>query len=252
MRRMSETEASETPQHEPFFRVPAVVAGVVAALFVIHALLVIGGPEWQKLSLYLFSFIPARLGGAVPYPAVAGSQAWSFLTYALLHGGWMHLISNCLWFVVFGTVVARRLSPLRFLAVCAAGAIGGAAAMLLVYWGQDVILVGASGSVSALMAAAIPLMYARGMNFAAVRSVDLSHLRALSPAELIADRRALFFSLVWFGVTLLTGAGSGWLSNSFADANRIAWEAHIGGFFFGLASFYLLDRQPDLPRRQSW
>lgn len=243
---MSEFQSNSAPQREPVFRVPAIVAGVVAALLAIHALLMIGGEEWQVVSLYLFSFIPARISGSVPYPAVAGSEVWSFVTYALLHGSWTHVLSNSLWFVVFGTILARRLSAWRFLTLCMVGAVGGALGTLLTHWGQELILVGASGSVSALLAAAIPLMYAKGAGWREMQSSDLSHIRRLSPSELITDRRALIFGLVWFGLTLLTGAG-GWLSNSFADASQIAWEAHIGGFALGLAGFYVLDRQSDLP-----
>lgn len=248
---MTEADPAEPQRREPVFRVPDVVLAFVAVLAAIHLALVLGGPEWQVLSLYLFSFIPARLGGDGAFPHVAGSQVWSFLTYALLHGGWVHLISNSLWLVVFGTIVARRLPAWRFLALSAISAIAGAVAMLIVYWGQDTIVVGASAAVSGLMAAAIPIMYARNIRYADLQSRDLRTLRVLQPGELLRDRRALFFAGVWFFVTLLTGA-SGFLGNSFAEAGRIAWEAHIGGFIAGFAAFYLLDRQRVLPEPRSW
>ncbi len=238
--------ALQTP--EPIFRVPAVVLAVVGLLAVVHLGLFLAGENWQVLSLYLFAFIPARISGDAPYPSVAGSGVWSFVTYALLHGSWLHLISNSLWFTVFGTILARRLPVFRFLLLCVAGAAAGALAMLIMHWGQDVILIGASGSVSGLMAAAIPLMYAKGRTFGDIQSADLRHLMPLRPTEIITDRRALFFTLVWFGVTLVTGAAGGWAGNSFADGARIAWEAHVGGFIAGLAAFYLLDMKGDLRR----
>jgi membrane associated rhomboid family serine protease len=248
---MAESEQGNHSVKQPVFRVPPIVVVVIVGLIAIHVLLFVGGPQWQVLSLYLFSFIPARIGVDIPYPAVPGTAAWSFVSYALLHGDWLHLASNCIWFTVFGTIVARRLSAGRFLTLCVAAAASGAAAMLARHWGEEIILVGASGSVSGLIAAAIPLMYAKGASFGDLQSADLRGIKALTPKEFASDRRALFFSLVWFAVTLLTGAGSGWLSNAFSGANAIAWEAHLGGFAGGLAGFYLLDRQPDALRPKS-
>jgi membrane associated rhomboid family serine protease len=237
------------PRREPFFRLPGVVTASVAVLAAIHALLQFAGEPWQIWSLYAFAFDPARISGPEPFPAIPGSQAWTFLTYALLHGDWMHLIFNCLWFIVFGAVVARRLGAPRFLLLSAIAAIAGAIGSLLLHWGEDAIVVGASAAVSGVLAAAIPIMYGRGLPAEAQRG-DISQAHVLSPAELLRDRRALFFMALWLAITLFSGA-TGWTGNSFADDFKIAWEAHLAGFLAGLPAFYWLDRASGLPHAQS-
>lgn len=210
--------------HPPAFQSPPAVLGLIALLAVIHAALWYAGPDWQVWSLYALAFIPARFTD-IGFPLIPGSQVWSFLTYAFLHGDWMHLIFNCLWLLVFGTPVARYFGAWRFLLLSAVAAVFGAAVMLALHWGVNLVMVGASGAVSGLMAAAVPIMYGA--------------VRPLPFAELIRNRRAIMFTLVWLAITLFSGA-SGFTGNSFMEEGGIAWEAHVGGFIAGLAAFYLL------------
>lgn len=216
----------------PVFNAPASVIGLIAMLVAIHAALMAAGEDWQIWALYAFAFVPARLGGEA-FPMIAGSQVWSFLTYAFLHGDWTHLLFNSLWLLVFGTPVARYLGTGRFLALCAIAAIGGGAASLVLHWGDRVIMIGASGAVSGMLAAAIPIMYGHRVPGGA---------RPLTAAELLQNVRALGFMAIWLAITLVSGA-SGWTGNAFLEEGGIAWEAHIGGFVFGLAAFYLLARR---------
>ena len=100
---------------EPFFRAPKVVLILIAFLVGVHVAFLVAGEDWQVWSLYALSFIPARISGSAPFPAIWGSQVWSFVTYGFLHADMMHLFFNSLWFLVFGSVVARRLGTLKFL-----------------------------------------------------------------------------------------------------------------------------------------
>lgn len=226
----------------PIFNIPAVVLGLVAVLILIHTALVYGGENWQVWALAMFAFIPARLGGGPVIPMVQGSQYWSFLTYAFLHGGWLHLFANCLWLTVFGTVVARFMGAWRFLALSAIAAIGGAIVTELVHIGQFYLMVGASGAISGLMAAAVPIMYGSG-RFA--RHLPAGHPDAghpLSFQQFLHNRNALIFTAVWLVITLVSASGDP-TGGALTGGYSIAWEAHIGGFFAGLAAFYLL--RPD-------
>ena len=138
----------EPVTREPLFRAPKVVLILIAILVGVHVVFMLAGEDWQVWSLYAFSFIPARISGGAPFPAIWGSQVWSFVTYGLLHADMMHLFFNSLWLLVFGSVVARRLGPLKFLVLACVSTIMGAVATLLTHWGEVAIVIGASGAVS--------------------------------------------------------------------------------------------------------
>jgi len=241
---MNEPDAvgAETLAREPFFRAPKVVLILIAVLVFVHGAIQIAGPDWQIWSLYAFSFIPARITGDAAFPAIWGSQVWSFLTYAFLHADMMHLFFNSLWFLIFGSVVARRLETSRFLLLAGAAAVVGAVATLLTHWGETAIVIGASGAVSGVMAASIPLMYGAGLRLGDTYRTDITTVTPLWPLEILTNRRAFIFTLIWIAVTLFSGA-SGWTGASFVEEGRVAWEAHLGGFFAGLLAFYWLDRR---------
>lgn len=224
----------------PIIRSPPAVLATIALLVAIHGGLWLAGETWRIWAIYAFAFIPARFTDP-SFPMIQGSQYWSLVTYALLHADVLHLLFNCLWLLVFGTVAARRLGTLRFLSLMAVAAAAGALAMLALHWGEAAILIGASGAVSGLLGAAIPVMFAPGMNFAGSYKAGLGHVRPLTFGQLLGNRGALTMAAVWLVVTLFSGA-TGWTGMSFLDEAWIAWEAHLGGFAAGLAAFYALDR----------
>ena len=169
-----------------------------------------------------------------------GVRLWTLLSYGLLHGSWLHLASNGLWLAAFGSPVARRLGPGRFLNLLALSTIGGA---LLHWWSRDLDvlpLVGASAGISGATAAAIRFVFAPGLRFGELG--DDAVVKAI-PAEplgqLWRNSRALLFTGIWFATNILFGAG---LVPIFGEETSIAWEAHIGGFVVGLLLFPLLDR----------
>ena len=165
---------------EPFFRAPKVVLILIAILVCVHVAILLGGQNWQVWSLYALSFIPARISGGAPFPAIWGSQVWSFVTYGFLHADMMHLFFNSLWFLVFGSVVARRLGTLKFLVLTGVSTVMGAVATLLTHWGEVAIVIGASGAVSGLMAAAIPLMYGVGLRLGDTYRMDIATVQAVA------------------------------------------------------------------------
>jgi membrane associated rhomboid family serine protease len=199
-------------------------------LVAVHLGLYVLGQDWQVWSLYALSLIPVRF--TLPgYPMLPGSQYWTLATYMLLHGNWMHLAFNCLWLLIFGTPVARYLGNAGFLLISLVSGVVGGLCSLALHWGQEIIIVGASGAVMGLMAAAIPLMYGERLPGGGWRPASFG--------ELLANRRALVFTGVILAITLFSG-GTGWTGNSFLADSSIAWEAHIGGFVGGLLAFYVL------------
>jgi membrane associated rhomboid family serine protease len=203
------------------------VLALIALLLVIHILIQIGGQEWQIWSLYAFALIPARFGGPHSTAMINGSQYWSLITYGFLHDGWLHVLFNSIWLLIFGTRVAQQFGALRFLAIAFISTLGGALAMLWVYWGVFIVIIGASAAVSGLLAAAMPIIFGRPG-------------APLTLGEFLRDRRALIFMFIFLGMTLLTGVQG---LPGFADGGRIAWEAHLGGFVAGLLSYFVISRE---------
>lgn len=237
-----------TTNAQPMLNVPPVVLGLVAVLIAVHLLFWVLGPDWQVWSVYALSFIPVRLGGGPPIPYPEGAQIWSFFTYALLHADAVHLGSNSIWLLIFSTPLARRLGAWRYLLLMAGSAAAGALAMLLTHWGAFLIIVGASASVSAALAAAIPVIFAPGFQMGASQLVDYRRLRVPSPMQLLRNVKALMFAALFLAMTLFTGATMALTGTAFLEERSIAWEAHLGGFIAGLILFYLLDKKP-VPRR---
>ena len=211
----------------PILNAPWSVLGLIAMLVAIHAALAIGGENWRVWSLYALALIPARFTN-IGLPMLEGSQYWSLATYGLLHADWVHLLVNSLWLLVFGTPVARYLGAAKFLALSLIATVAGGLGSLALHWDEVVFVLGASGAVSGLLAAAIPLMY--GVKVP-------GGIRPLGFMELLRNGRALALMGIWLAVTLVSGA-TGWTGNSFVAESGIAWEAHLGGFIGGLAGFY--------------
>ena len=211
----------------PIVNAPPVVLALIAVLFVIHLLIQIGGDNWANWALNAFALIPERFAGGARTEMIPGSQYWSLITYGFLHEGWMHLLGNSLWLLIFGTPVARKFGALRFLAIAFVSTLGGGLAMLWIYWGVRMIVVGASAAVSGLLAAAIPIVFATPGT-------------PLTFRKLLCDRRALIITFIFLGMMLLTGVQE---IPGFADNGRIAWEAHIGGFVAGLLSYFVINRE---------
>jgi membrane associated rhomboid family serine protease len=229
---------------EPIFNVPAAVTAMIAVLALIHGVReFVLSPEADNDVLRLFAFIPLRYVSTPladsGWPGGRWADAWTFITYAFLHGDWVHLGLNAVWLLAFGTPVARRFGALRFLAFFAVTAAAGAAVHLIVYWGQPVPVVGASAAISGFMAAAMRFAFQRRGPLALIgRDDDAYRVPALPLSAVLRNGRVLTFLVVWFGLNLLFGLGS--LSIDGGE-QAIAWQAHIGGFLAGLIAFSAFD-----------
>ena len=147
-------------------------------------------------------------------------QALPLVSYIFLHGDITHLVMNCLWLLAFGPIVARRFGPVVFLLFFLVCGVAAAGSYLALNWRSPVPVIGASGAISGLMAAAIRLLRVT------VRSWDVQP--GLAP---IFSRPVLVFSLLWVAVNLafgLTGLTIG------GETGQLAWQAHLGGYFAGL------------------
>ncbi len=230
----------ERPRREPFLRAPASVLVLIAILILAHTARTFAPEPLSERVIERFALIPALYSPAwlaahhVPAPSLFW-RAVPFVSHIFLHANYAHVLFNSLWLLAFGPIVARRFGGLPFIAFFLICGIAGAALHLAVYFGSDAAVVGASGAISGVTAAAIRMM-----------RFDLPFLprATLQP---ILTRQVLSFSLVWMGVNAfvgITGLGSG------PVAGPIAWIAHVGGYLAGLLLSGPFDalaqrRQPD-------
>lgn len=230
---------------EPVFNLPPVIVASVALLGVIHAVRIwLLSPDQDGWVIAAFSFVPARLtlpaSFEFDWPGGVGGDVWTFVSYAFLHADWMHYGVNALWLAAFGTPLARRFGPLRFVGFSLLGAAAGAAAHLMLYPNGAAPLVGASAAISAQMAAAARFAFAPGGRLGGGRFAgpEADHGPALTIPEMIRNRRVVTFLAVWFAFNLLFGL---LLAPPGLQSSQIAWEAHLGGFVIGLLFFPIFD-----------
>lgn len=218
------------PPRQPIFRAPAVVLWLIAGLAGLHALRLWLPAARGRDMVYEYALIPARYshafvasqgGLSASWPGTVLERAIPFVSYMGLHNDWTHLVINSLWLLAFGPVVARRLGPVLFLLFFLVCGVAGALAYIAFNWGSPVPVVGASGAISGLMAAALRMLPGQAP-WAESGSAPLAP---------IFSRQILIFTAVWAAINLLagvTGLGVG------GESGLIAWQAHLGGFLAGL------------------
>jgi membrane associated rhomboid family serine protease len=230
---------------EPIFNIPPVLLALIGTMVAIHL-----GRDWlltadQDLEVLVrFAFIPARydtsFSEASGFPGGAGAYIWTFFTYSLLHGDYMHIGVNTVWLLPFGAAVARRFGGARFLVLFVVTAVAGAAAHLFTHPGEIFPMIGASGAVSGMMAAAVRFAFQRGGPIEAWRRPDpRSYFIPAAPLSVaLRNPKVLIFLITWFAVNFVFGVGSTIVPGS---QQEIAWQAHVGGFLAGLLLFPLFD-----------
>lgn len=227
---------------EPIFNVPGPVLALLAAFAAVHGLRLLLAPADAENLLIASAFIPARyVGFSYEIPGGEIAAVTSVFTHMFTHADLTHLFVNSAWLLAFGSILARRIGPLRFFAFFICGGLAGALAYLVMHLGEPTPVVGASGAIAALMGAVMRFL------FVAIDSGKGYLLRenpavipAMSLAQSLSDRRIVLASLVFIAINLLAIVGFGTLG----EAGGIAWEAHVGGFLFGLFAFGLFDVAP--------
>jgi membrane associated rhomboid family serine protease len=237
----------DQPRRERMLNVPAAVVVLLAVLALVQLVLMFAlTPEQTTEFLLLFAFIPARYDASVlpdlAWPGGWAADVWTFVTYALIHADLSHLLFNAVWLLAFGSPVAQRFGPLRFMAFMALTAAAGAAVHLVTHFGELLPMVGASAAISGAMAAATRFVFQHGgpLEFWRDRT-EACRVPAAPLADSLRDARVLAFLAVWFGINILFGVFSVGMPGV---EQAIAWQAHIGGFLAGLLAFAAFDPVP--------
>jgi membrane associated rhomboid family serine protease len=240
------TFESPAGRHPPALNVPGIVLWLIALLAAVHLVRLYGLVSDETVIRY-FAFIPARFSGDLALESgdsllEQGARAWTLVTYSFLHADWVHLGFNSVWMLAFGSPLARRVGTVRFLMLSALGSAAGALTYYLFHPGQIAVLIGASAAVSAQVAGASRLIFARPVILTRAGEGLLRTVRPLTLVETFTHRMPLMFILVWLGLNYAFGASGFGMAPGDAP---IAWEAHLGGFLSGLLLFGLFDRKLD-------
>jgi len=150
-------------------------------------------------------------------PAYDKQPVVSAVTAMFLHGGWLHLLGNMLFLLVFGNNVEDRLGRLRFLLWYLAW--GLVATYLFAFTIPDAtnVVVGASGTIAGVLGAYLVL-------FPRARVTSLVPFFFFLPARL----PAWLVLGSWFALQWLYARGAG-----VTEGSGVAYMAHVAGFAVG-------------------
>jgi membrane associated rhomboid family serine protease len=91
---------------------------------------------------------------AINWVLLPGSwHYWQFLSYAFLHGGIVHIVSNLFFLYLFGNTINDKLGHVRYVILYLSGAIVSGAGFALVHTSSLAPTLGASGAISAVVGA---------------------------------------------------------------------------------------------------
>ncbi|HND28628.1 MAG TPA: rhomboid family intramembrane serine protease [Myxococcota bacterium] len=191
---------SQRMQRQRVVAVPALLTGI-AAVWAMEQWL--GAPDWLPAVMRLGAFAPSL---------VEEGQLWRIVSYAWMHGSWMHLFANGYVLWRMGSEVERLVGSERMLVAYTLGALGGG---LMSQLFVDGISTGASGAIWALLGVQATMVF--------------GNRSQLPPAVAAQARSAVIQNIV---LNLLLSVLPG-----------INWAAHLGGLFGGVLGT-LLTRLP--------
>ncbi|MEU8652368.1 rhomboid family intramembrane serine protease [Streptomyces sp. NPDC048737] len=146
------------------------------------------------------------------------SPALSVLTAMFLHGGWLHLLGNMLFLLIFGNNIEDRMGHVRFALFYVACGYAASYGFALVNADSADPLIGASGAVAGVLGAYL-VLYPKARVWVLVPFLVFLPLRL--PAWLVLG--------FWFGLQAVYSSGEG-----VSDAGTVAYAAHVVGFLAGM------------------
>lgn len=231
----------------PVLRTPVVTYGLLATLLIAWVVIQGAGFNDSQLaaSVCNLGLVPgeltgrAALGTGVPIgphmACVVDAEPINWLTpltSMFLHGGWGHLLGNCLFLWIFGNNVEDSMGRVRFLAFYLICGLAAAWAHVLSSPGSPVPTVGASGAISGVLGAYL-VLYPR------------VHVRILVPLIIfftVIRVPAFVVLLLWFGFQVLAGLPQLSAVEPEVSGGVAVW-AHVGGFLAGVVLVKLFENR---------
>lgn len=170
-----------------------------------------------------WAFVPGRF---TQNPA---GDAQTLLYAMFMHGSWMHLGGNMLYLWIFGNNIEDRFGHVPFLLFYLVSGLLATFAQYFVMPNSMVPNVGASGAIAGVLGAYL-LLFPR-------KQVQVAIGYAVMPMP------ALIVIGFWIVLQLFSGVGSIAYTDETSDQGGVAYMAHVGGFFAGLALAFLMRRR---------
>jgi len=171
----------------------------------------------------MFAFFDGQFELARQGVALDPQLVWSLVTYAFLHGGWLHLVLNGAIYLALGHAISRNIGIGRTVALFAISAAAGAIVFGLLTDTQWP-LVGASGAV-----------------FGFLGTVTAWRLRTLAALGMST-------APVWRLVVGLAAINALMALGFIGIGGALAWQAHLGGFIAGWLMARVWPPRPMMPR----
>jgi membrane associated rhomboid family serine protease len=219
----------------PFFTVLIVVINIL--VFVYELLLQISSQSAINIFYAEYGFIPCLITNSCPPDLLRElallhdpvSPIASLFTAMFVHGGWLHIAGNMLFFWIFGNNVEDEMGHLRFLIFYFVCGLIAAFAQIAFDPTSTVPSLGASGAIAGVLGAYF-VSYPTAPVDPAIFVIFIFFVRL--PAFVVLG--------LWIALQFFTGVGE--LGSH--DTGGVATFAHIGGFVAGMVLVFLFRRRP--------
>lgn len=198
--------------------VPYVTYVIIALNVIVFVLL--QGLGGNDAFTYAYSLVPKEVmtGVDITTPPLQPTPSiyFTLLSSMFMHGDIMHIFGNMLFLWIFADNIENRIGHIRFTIFYLICGFAAAFGQIFMDSGSVIPMLGASGAISGVLGGYLLLFPNKQ-----VRAIMFSFMMTTIPA---------FVALgLWIGFQLLQG----YLSSG--EKGGVAYAAHIGGFFAGLA-----------------
>ena len=176
----------------------------------------------SNLITYYFGFKPASFFYNFDKPTFF--PILTLFTSLFMHGGWMHLIGNMMYLVIFADNIEDVFGKKKFILFYLFSGIFASFSQALLNLSSDIPMIGASGAIAGVLGAYL-FYFPKAKILVLVPFFIFFTLRI--PASILL--------IFWFIFQFLN------LSNI---ESSVAWMAHIGGFIFGYIFSIINGKKP--------
>jgi membrane associated rhomboid family serine protease len=203
----------------PFFTILIIVAN--AAVFLYELSL------GRRLDAFinLYGTVPCEISSLCPLPRGLALPVFATIfTSMFMHGGWLHILGNMLYFWIFGNNIEDRFGHLKFLIIYLLWGVVAAFTQIFVDPASSVPAIGASGAIAGVLGAYLVMFPRAQVDSLLTIGIFLTTVRL----------PAIFVIGFWIVLQFFSGFLSLGVAHSQADSGGVAYFAHIGGALAGL------------------